>query len=54
MAERAKDTVTRLAKRGDRAPEEGEGEAADVESDKQGGEHPSGQMDEAAEEESSS
>jgi gas vesicle protein len=37
MAERAKDTVTRLARRGERAPEEGEGMAgADVESDKPG------------------
>lgn len=31
MAERAKDTVTRLARRGEWDPEDGEGVAADVE-----------------------
>ncbi|HUF53855.1 MAG TPA: YtxH domain-containing protein [Dehalococcoidia bacterium] len=53
MAERAKDTVTRLAKRGEWTPEDGGGAAADVESEEQAGERGAGEMVETVEEESS-
>ena len=54
MAERAKNTVTRLAKRGEWAPEDGGGAAADVESEEQAGERGASEMVETVEEESSS
>lgn len=52
MAERAKDTVTRLARRGRMGSEDGAGAAADAESAEPEGERGAGQMVEAADEES--